>query len=103
MITVLYIVGFLLLFHGVYQLVKYLVVISEVKKKFHTISAQIAIRKAHRFFVLVPVLHEEKTIERFLGDQFVGRVFGAENVRVGAPQGVCDGYFSGFLQAVVGA
>lgn len=68
MITILYIVGFLLLFHGVYQLLKYLVVISEVKKKFHTISAQIAIRKAHGFFVLVPVLHEEKTIEKFLGD-----------------------------------
>ncbi len=68
MITTLYIVGFLLLLHGAYQLLKYLIVLSEVKEKSHTKSAQTAIRKPHKFFILVPVLHEEKTIEKFLVD-----------------------------------
>lgn len=68
MITILYLVGFLLFFHGAYQLLKYLIVLSEVKKKFHTISAQIAARGPHKFFVLVPILHEEKTIGKFLID-----------------------------------
>ena len=68
MITTLYIVGFLLFLHGAYQLLKYLIVLSEVKEKFLTKSARIVTRKPHKFFVLVPVLHEEKTIEKFLID-----------------------------------
>lgn len=63
MIIIAYIVGFLLFFHGTYQIVKYLVVVSEIKKcatpKKHS-------EKLHKILVLVPVLHEEKNIEILL-------------------------------------
>lgn len=70
MITILYIIGFLLFFHGVYQLIKYLIVIPEIKKNFFntTFTAKNYLGKTHKILVLVPVLHEEKTIEKFLTD-----------------------------------
>lgn len=66
MITILYIVGFLLLFHGIYQLLKYLIVLSEIKNGFNIKSEKNTIVKPHKFFILVSVLYEEKTIESFL-------------------------------------
>ena len=70
MITILYIIGFLLFFHGVYQLIKYLIVIPEIKKNFFntTFTANNYLGKTHKILVLVPVLHEEKTIDKFLTD-----------------------------------
>ena len=70
MITILYIIGFLLFFHGVYQLIKYLIVIPEIKKNFFntTFTAKNYLGKTHKILVLVPVLHEEKTIDKFLTD-----------------------------------
>ncbi len=68
MMTILYIIGFLLLFHGAYQLLKYIVIIPKLKKKLHDGLTKIITRKSHKFFVLVPVLHEEKTVEKFLTD-----------------------------------
>jgi len=70
MIAILYIIGFLLFFHGVCQLIKYLIVISEIKKNFfNTIfTTKNYLEKMHKILVLVPVLHEEKTIEKFLTD-----------------------------------
>jgi len=70
MITILYIIGFLLVFHGVYQLTKYLIVIPEIRKNFFntTFTAKNYLEKMHKILVLVPVLHEEKTIEKFLTD-----------------------------------
>ena len=70
MITILYIIGFLLFFHGVYQLTKYLIVIPEIRKNFFnaTFTAKNYLEKTHKILVLVPVLHEEKTIEKFLTD-----------------------------------
>ena len=70
MITILYIIGFLLFFHGVYQLIKYLIVIPGIKKNFFntTFTAKNYLGKTHKILVLVPVLHEEKTIDKFLTD-----------------------------------
>ena len=70
MITILYIIGFLLFFHGVYQLTKYLIVMPEIRKNFFntTFTAKKHLEKMHKISVLVPVLHEEKTIEKFLTD-----------------------------------
>lgn len=67
----LYIVGLLLLLHGIYQLLKYLITISEVKRKFFVQSTNNQVTKAHRFFIFVPVLHEEKTIKKFLSDLYM--------------------------------
>ncbi len=68
MITILYIIGLFLFFHGVYQLVKYLIVIPEIKKNFFntTFITKNYLEKLHKISILVPVLHEEKTIEKFL-------------------------------------
>ena len=70
MITSLYIIGFLLFSHGVYQLVKYLIVMPEIKNNFFnaTVTSKNYLEKTHKISVLVPVLHEEKTIEKFLSD-----------------------------------
>lgn len=68
MIPTLYIFGFLLFSHGVYQLIKYVIVIPEIKKKFLNNALKNHLEKLHKILVLVPVLHEEKTIEKFLAD-----------------------------------
>ncbi|MEK7497620.1 MAG: hypothetical protein AAB656_01740, partial [Patescibacteria group bacterium] len=68
MSTILYIVGFLLFLNGAYQLAKYLIVISEIKKKFFIDKAKSHPEKPHKIFILVPVLHEEKNVEKFLAD-----------------------------------
>ena len=70
MIIILYIIGFLLFFHGVYQLTKYLIVIPEIKKNFFKtiFTTKNYLENTHKLLVLVPVLHEEKTIEKFLTD-----------------------------------
>ena len=70
MITILYIIGFLLFFHGVYQLIKYLIVIPKIKKNFFntTFTVKNYLEKTYKILVLVPILHEEKTIEKFLTD-----------------------------------
>lgn len=65
MIIALYIIGSLLLIHGVYQLIKYCVISSELEKQ-QLIASHLSDKK--KIFVLVPVLHEEKTIEKFLDD-----------------------------------
>lgn len=71
MSALLYIVGFLLFFHGIYQLTKYLIVISEIEKnKFFVDITKGHVEKMHKILVLVPVLHEEKNIEKFLTDLF---------------------------------
>ncbi|MDP3800117.1 MAG: glycosyltransferase family 2 protein [bacterium] len=66
----LHTVGFLLFFHGVYQLIKYLIVIPEIKNNFLNTAVAVKnyLKKTHKISVLVPVLHEEKTIEKFLTD-----------------------------------
>lgn len=66
MINILYIIGFVLLFNGIYQLVKYLFIISEVRSGLCTLSTQTRKGKTHKFIILSPVLHEEKTIKTFL-------------------------------------
>ncbi len=68
MSVTLYTAGFLLFFHGAYQLIKYLIVTSEIKKKFFKDIAKSGLEKPHKILVLVPVLHEEKNIEKFLVD-----------------------------------
>src|SRR3989344_6054508 len=70
MIIILYIIGFLLFSHGVYQLTKYLIVIPEIKKNFFKtiFTTKNYLENTHKLLVLVPVLHEEKTIEKFLTD-----------------------------------
>lgn len=63
--TFLYILGSLLLFHGIYQLAKYRIVVSEIRANV-VAGAVKKSEKIHKIFVLAPVLHEEKTIETFL-------------------------------------
>lgn len=67
MIIALYVIGLLLFIHGLYQIVKYLIIFSELNKQNLTMPHSNA-KKRKKFFVLVPVLHEEKTIEKFLND-----------------------------------
>lgn len=68
MITILYITGSLLFFHGTYQLIKYFIVTSEIKKMFFDTTTKSSPKKMHKISILAPVLHEEKTIENFLTD-----------------------------------
>lgn len=70
MIAFLYIIGFILFSHGAYQLIKYITIMPEVKKRFfNTIfTSKNPSKQRRKISVLVPVLHEEKTIENFLAD-----------------------------------
>ncbi len=54
-----------MLIHGVYQITKYLIIYLEIKRcqATHTHT-----NDKKKFFVLIPVLHEEKTIDRLLDD-----------------------------------
>lgn len=63
---ILYVLGILLAFNGAYQLIKYLIVISEIKKKFFIGKIKDNSEDLHKILVFVPVLHEEKIIEKFL-------------------------------------
>lgn len=66
--TALCTIGFFLLLHGVYQMMKYLIVISEVKKEFFSDAIKSSPKQPHKISIFAPVLHEEKTIEKFLKD-----------------------------------
>lgn len=65
MIITLYVIGLFLFINGVYQLVKYLIISSRLKKR-RSISPHSNDKK--KIFILIPVLHEEKTIEKFLSN-----------------------------------
>lgn len=66
MIGLLYIIGLILLVHGSYQLLKYFIVVSEIKKKGMAMEKSKNPPNFYKIFVLAPVLHEEKIIEKFL-------------------------------------
>lgn len=68
MIIALYIVAIFFLVHGAYQLGKYFIISSYIKNKFSKDLATGKVEKLNYIFILAPVLHEEKTIRKFLTD-----------------------------------
>lgn len=61
---IFYLLSFALIANGIYQLIKYFLIISTTNSI--TPSFEIASQTNHKIIVLVPVLHEEKTIEYLL-------------------------------------
>ena len=64
----LLVIGCALLLNGIYQMVKYLIITSELRSDSLIVQTNPRNHKFHRFIILVPVLHEEKTIRTFLHD-----------------------------------
>lgn len=62
-----FMVGNFFLLHGFYQLIKYFIIASEIKKKY-LVTEKTSPPSYHNIIVFVPVLHEETTIERFIED-----------------------------------
>lgn len=66
MISLLWVLAALLCLQGVWQLIKYVVVIRDFRQKSRAPVRETPPR--HRFIVLAPVLHEEPTLATFLDD-----------------------------------
>lgn len=64
--TVLYLLVFILISNGIYQLVKYSLTVSNVAIENKAIKCSAL--KSNKLIIIVPVLHEEKTIEQLLED-----------------------------------
>lgn len=69
MIIIFYSVGFFLFLNGIYQMIKYLIVVKDIKNNFQ-IRQNLLANSKNKFFILAPVLHEESTICSFLNDLF---------------------------------
>lgn len=68
MLIIVYLVGFWLLIHGFYQLIKYFIVVRDIKQKYSPHPEYPESKKKHKISVFIPVLHEEKILEKFLTD-----------------------------------
>jgi len=67
LILFLYILGVFFLIHGVYQIYKYFIMVLQIK---NDLKFGKKTKRKHRFFIFIPVLHEEKNIEDLLTNFF---------------------------------
>jgi len=65
LILILYAIGVFFIIHGLYQIYKYFIVVFKLKNE---VNSKILIKNNHKFFVFIPVLHEENNIENLLNN-----------------------------------